>query len=605
MRYDPSTEERPKSRDLRGLRRLIAFVLPHRGRLLLAVAALIVAAATVLAFGVVIREVVDKGIGSGSAVALNDALLLFLVVVSLMALSVGARVYLVNWLGERVVADLRKAVFSHVLTLDISFFESTRTGEVISRLTTDTTLLQSVVGSTLATSVRNLLLIVGGIVMLLITSLKLTLLVLVGVPLVVVPVWLLGHRVRRLSRISQDRIADVAASVDEVLYGIRTVQAFRHEAVDRRVYGGHVESAFNAATDRSRMSATLASLVMLLTFCAIGVVLWFGGQDVLAGRMTGGELSAFVFFAVLVAGSVGALSEVAGELMRAAGATERLLELLATRPAVAAPQRPVALPEPATGRVAFKGVSFCYPSRPDQTVLRSLDLQIAPGETVALVGPSGAGKSTVMQLLLRFYDPQEGHIELDGVDLRSADPAALRQRMAVVPQEPVIFGTSARENIAYGLEDVNDADIRRAIVAAHASDFLDQLPDGLDTYLGERGVRLSGGQRQRIAIARALLRDPAVLLLDEATSALDAQSEKTVQLALEELMAGRTTLVIAHRLATVRKADRILVLDEGRVAAAGQHDDLVARGGLYARLAALQFRDGPANAPSEALAGDA
>ncbi|MGB5495670.1 MAG: ABC transporter transmembrane domain-containing protein, partial [Sedimenticolaceae bacterium] len=333
MRYDPSTEERPKSRDLRGLRQLVDFALPYRGRLLLAVAALIVAAATVLAFGVVIREVVDKGIGSGSAAALNDALLLFLAVVSLMALSVGARVYLVNWLGERVVADLRKAVFSHVLTLDIGFFESTRTGEVISRLTTDTTLLQSVVGSTLATSVRNLLLIVGGIVMLMITSLKLTLLVLVGVPLVVVPVWLLGHRVRRLSRISQDRIADVAASVDEVLYGIRTVQAFRHEAVDRRVYGGHVESAFDAATERSRMSATLASLVMLLTFCAIGVVLWFGGQDVLAGRMTGGELSAFVFFAVLVAGSVGALSEVAGELMRAAGATERLLELLATRPA--------------------------------------------------------------------------------------------------------------------------------------------------------------------------------------------------------------------------------------------------------------------------------
>jgi len=605
MRHNTSTEERPKSRDLRGLRQLIGFVLPYRGRLVLAAAALIVAAATVLAFGVVIREVVDKGIGSGSAAALNDALLLFLAVVSLMALSVGARVYLVNWLGERVVADLRKAVFSHVLTLDIGFFESTRTGEVISRLTTDTTLLQSVVGSTLATSVRNLLLIVGGIVMLLITSLKLTLLVLVGVPLVVVPVWLLGHRVRRLSRISQDRIADVAASVDEVLYGIRTVQAFRHEAVDRRVYGGHVESAFDAATERSRMSATLASLVMLLTFCAIGVVLWFGGQDVLAGHMTGGELSAFVFFAVLVAGSVGALSEVAGELMRAAGATERLLELLATRPAVAAPQRPVALPEPAAGRVAFKGVSFCYPSRPDQTVLRSLDLQIEPGETVALVGPSGAGKSTVMQLLLRFYDPEEGHIALDGVDVRNADPAALRQRIAVVPQEPVIFGTSARENIAYGLQEVSDADIHRAAVAAHASDFLDQLPDGLDTYLGERGVRLSGGQRQRIAIARALLRDPAVLLLDEATSALDAQSEKTVQLALEELMAGRTTLVIAHRLATVRKADRILVLDEGRVVAAGRHEDLVARGGLYARLAALQFRDGPANAPSPALAADA
>lgn len=605
MRNSPVTEERPKSRDLRGLRRLISFLRPYRGRLLLAVASLIVAAASVLAFGLVIREVVDRGIGSGSPAALNHALLLFLVVVTVMSLSVGARVYLVNWLGERVVADLRKAVFSHVLTLDIGFFESTRTGEVISRLTTDTTLLQSVVGSTLAISVRNLLLIIGGIAMLLITSLKLSLLVLVGVPLVVVPVWLLGHRVRRLSRISQDRIADVASSVDEVLYGIRTVQAFRHEAVDREVYGGHVESAFDAATERSRMSAALASLVMLLTFCAVGVVLWFGGRDVLAGRMTGGELSAFVFFAVLVAGSVGALSEVAGELMRAAGATERLLELLATRPAVATPRHPVALPEPAVGRVAFERVSFHYPSRPDQPVLQGLELQIEPGQTVALVGPSGAGKSTVMQLLLRFYDPQQGRIRLDGVDLRKADPAALRRRIAVVAQEPVIFGTSARENIAYGLQGASDGDVRRAAAAAHATDFLDQLPEGLDTYLGERGVRLSGGQRQRIAIARAVLRDPAVLLLDEATSALDAQSEKAVQQALEGLMAQRTTLVIAHRLATVRKADRILVMDGGRIVAAGQHDELVARGGLYARLAALQFRDGPAGASTPGFGTDA
>jgi len=573
----------------------------------LAAAALIVAAASVLAFGLVIREVVDQGIGSGNAATLNGALLLFLGVVSLMALSVGARVYLVNWLGERVVADVRKAVFSHVLTLDTGFFESTRSGEVISRLTTDTTLLQTLVGSALAITIRNLLLIIGGVVMLLVTSLKLTLLVLVGVPLVVVPVWLLGHRVRHLSRISQDRIADVAANVDEVLYGIRTVQAFRHEAVDRRVYGGHVESAFDAATARARVSGALTSLVMLLTFGAVGLVLWFGGQDVLAGHMSGGELSAFVFFAVLVAGSVGALSEVAGELMRAAGATERLMELLSTRPAVAPPNAPVALPDPAAGHVAFRHVSFSYPSRPSEPVLRSLELDIAPGETVALVGPSGAGKSTVMQLLLRFYDPLDGQIDLDGVDLRTAHPAEVRRRIAMVPQEPVIFGTSARENIAYGLEGATDSDIRLAAEAAHASEFLDRLPDGLDTYLGERGVRLSGGQRQRIAIARALLRDPAVLLLDEATSALDAQSEKSVQLALEELMAGRTTLVIAHRLATVRKADRIVVMDAGRIVAAGQHDDLVARGGLYASLAALQFRDGPAGdgALPRAQTGDA
>jgi ATP-binding cassette subfamily B protein len=570
--------------------------------LALAGVALVAAAAAVLAFGLVIREVVDSGLGSGGEGALDRSLALFLVVVSLMAVAVGARVYLVNWLGERVVADLRKSVFSHVLKLDTGFFEATRTGEVISRLTTDTTLLQTVVGSTLPITMRNLLLAVGGVVMLLATSPKLTLFVLLGVPLVVVPVWLLGRRVRQLSRESQDRIADLAANVDEVLYGIRTVQAFCHEAVDRRDYGGHVEAAFSAATRRARLSATLSAFVMLLTFGAVGLVLWIGGQDVLAGRMSGGELSAFVFFAVLVAGSVGALSEVAGELMRAAGAAERLMELLAAEPAVAPPTHPRPLPEPSRGHVVFRRCGFSYPSRPQEPVLREFDLDIAPGRTVALVGPSGAGKSTVMQLLLRFYDPQAGRIELDGVDLRTADPVQIRRRIALVPQEPVIFGTSARENIRYGLVDASDEDVQRAAEAAHATEFLSRLPDGLDTYLGERGVRLSGGQRQRIAIARALLRDPAVLLLDEATSALDAESEKAVQMALEELMAHRTTLIIAHRLATVRKADCIVVMQEGRIVATGRHDELVAGGGLYARLAALQFRDAPDGVAAASLA---
>ena len=591
MRHKHPEDDRSASRDLGNLRHLVGFLRPYRARLGLALLALVVAAGAVLAFGIVIREVVDRGIGSGNGAMLNQSLVLFLAVVSVMALSVGARVYVVNWLGERVVADVRKAVFSHVLTLDAGFFETTRTGEVISRLTTDTTLLQTVVGSTLAVSIRNLLLVVGGVVMLLITSLKLTLLVLVGVPLVVIPVWFLGHRVRRLSRISQDRVADVASRIDEVLYGIRTVQAFRHEDVDRRAYGENVEAAFDAAIARAKISGTLTALVMLMTFGGIGLVLWFGGQDVLAGRMTGGELSAFVFFAVLVAGSIGALSEVAGELMRAAGATERLMELLATSPSVVVAETPVALPVPAIGRVAFKQVGFSYPSRPGQRVIDALDLVVEPGETVALVGPSGAGKSTLLQLLLRYYDPQQGRVELDGVDLRLADLDEVRRRIAVVPQEPVIFGASARENIAYGL-DVSEAEIHSAVEAAHARDFIDRLPDGLDTYLGERGVRLSGGQKQRIAIARALLRDPAVLLLDEATSALDAQSEKSVQLALEELMAGRSTLLIAHRLATVRKADRIVVIQEGKIVATGRHDELVAQGGLYASLAALQFRDG-------------
>lgn len=591
MRPQPSNIERSPSQDLGNLRHLFGFLLPYRTRLALALLALFVAAGAVLAFGVVIRDVVDRGIGSGNGEMLNQSLLLFLAVVSVMALSVGARVYVVNWLGERVVADVRKAVFSHVLTLDAGFFETTRTGEVISRLTADTTLLQTVVGSTLAISIRNLLLVLGGVVMLLITSVKLTFLVLIGVPLVVVPVWLLGRRVRSLSRISQDRIADVASRIDEVLYGIRTVQAFRHEEADRLAYGEQVDAAFAAAVARAKFSGSLTSLVMLLTFAGIGLVLWFGGQDVLAGRMTGGELSAFVFFAVLVAGSVGALSEVAGELMRAAGATERLMELLATRSAVVVATTPVAMPEPAKGRVAFRGVSFSYPSRPDQHVIDGLDLIVQPGETVALVGPSGAGKSTLLQLLLRYYDPQLGRVELDGVDLRRADPDEVRRRIAIVPQEPVIFGATARENIAYGM-NVSDADIQAAVDASHAREFIDRLPDGLDTYLGERGVRLSGGQKQRIAIARALLRDPAVLLLDEATSALDAHSEKAVQLALEELMGGRSTLVIAHRLATVRKADRIVVMQGGRIVAMGRHEALVAEGGLYAGLAALQFRDG-------------
>jgi ATP-binding cassette subfamily B protein len=596
MRSAKEVSDRATSRNLGSLLQLVGFLRPYRGQIAIAAFALLIAAGSVLAFGIVIREVVDHGIGSGEAEALNRSLLLFLAVVSVMAISVGVRVYVVNWLGERIVADVRKAVFSHVLSLDAGFFENTRTGEVISRLTTDTTVLQTVVGSTLAVSLRNLLLIIGGVTMLLVTSLKLTLLVLVGVPLVVVPVWLLGSRVRRLARISQDRVADVAARVDESVYGIRTVQAFRHEAVDRRAYAEQVEAAFAAATARARVSGTLAALVMLLTFAAVGLVLWLGGQDVLAGRMTGGELSAFVFFAVLVAGSVGALSEVAGELMRAAGATERLLALLNTRPRIAPPADPTPLPEPPVGRVVFDRVAFSYPSRPDQPVLRDFDLCVEPGETVALVGPSGAGKSTLMQLLLRFYDPQEGKILLDGVELHRADPGEIRRRMAVVPQEPVIFGTSVRENIAYGLADVSDAAIREVADAAHATEFIERLPDGLDTYLGERGVRLSGGQRQRIAIARALLRDPAVLLLDEATSALDANSEKQVQLALDRLMAGRTTLVVAHRLATVRKADRIVVMDEGRILAIGRHEELVAAGGLYAGLAALQFRTDPAPA---------
>ena len=585
--------DRPKSRDLTPLRWLFGSLRPYRWRVALTVAALVTAAAAVLAFGWVIRDVVDRGLGSGDPAALNTSLAAFVAVIVVMGAAVGTRVYLVNWVGERVVADLRKAVFAKVLKLDAAFFEATRTGEVISRLTTDTTLLQGVVASTLPIAIRNLLLIAGGIVMLLATSPKLTILVLAGVPLVLLPVLWLGRRVRRLSRLSQDRVADVAANVDEVVHGIRTVQAFCHEAADRHTYGAHVDAVFHTATRRARLSAMLAGGVMLFTFGAIGIVLWFGGRGVLAGEMTGGDLSAFVFFAVLVAGSIGALSEVAGELMRAAGAAERLTELLAASPAVTSPAKPVSLPLRAASALAFEQCGFSYPSRPEARVLKEFDLTIEAGEQVAIVGPSGAGKSTVMQLLLRFYDPQVGRIRLDGVDLRDADLRALRERIALVPQDPVIFATSAYENIRFGREDVKHDAVRRAAEAAHALEFLDRLPNGLDTNLGERGVRLSGGQRQRIAIARALVRDPSLLLLDEATSALDAESERAVQLALQELMAGRTTLVIAHRLATVRKVDRIIVLQDGHIAATGTHEELVAQNGLYARLAALQFRDVP------------
>ncbi len=583
--------QRPTTRKLGPLMQLLQFIRPYRWQAVIAMVALLIAASAVLAFGQVIRVVVDSGLGAtGSAATLNRSLLLFLIVVVLMASAVTVRSYLLNWLGERVVADIRKAVFGRVLDLDVGFFEVTRAGEVISRLTGDTALLQVVVGSTLAMALRTSLLVLGGVVMLAITSPGLMGLVLLGLPLVIGPTWLLGRRVRALSRSSQDRIADVGAYIDEVIHGIRTVQAFCHEPLDRARYGEQVESAFTVALQRSLTSAILSGVATLLTFGAIGVVLWIGGHQVLDGVLSGGELSAFLFYAVVVAGAVGSLSELVGQLLRGAGASERLLELLEMRPKLVAPAQPVRLPVPTRGQIVFENVHFQYPARPDTAALTEVTFTVAAGERLALVGPSGAGKTTLLQLLLRFYDPAAGVIRFDGVDLRELGLHDLRQQLSLVPQDPIIFGADAWENIRYGMATATDEDVRRAAAAAHATEFLERLPQGFNTYLGERGVRLSGGERQRIAIARTILRNPTLLLLDEATSALDAESERLVQDALETLMRGRTSIVIAHRLATVRNADRILVLDQGRIVAAGRHEELMTEGGLYARLAALQFQ---------------
>ncbi len=589
-RIDPKPGvDHARARSLAPLRALWPFLKPYRAQILGAALCLTIAAVTVLALGQGLKALIDRGFGTGEAAMLDRAVLLLLAVVLVLAASTYGRYYLVTWLGERVVADLRRAVFDRVLALEPGWFEEVRTAEVISRLTTDTTVLQALVGSSVSVALRNLLLFLGGTALLFVTDAQLTGLVFLVVPLVLLPILLFGRQVRRLSRQSQDRIAELGSYIDESLQGIRTVQAFTHEDVDRLRLGERVEGAFEVAVRRTRARALLTAAVIALVFGAVSIVLWLGGHDVVSGRISPGDLSAFVFYAIVVAGSVGALSEVAGDVQRAAGAMERLSELLIARPRIAAPDHPSPLPIPARGAVEFAEVSFRYPSRPERSALTGVSFHIAPGERIALVGPSGAGKTTVLQLILRFYDADCGRILFDGVELRRADPKALRTRIGLVAQEPTIFAADITENIRYGRPEADEAMVRAAAEAAYAAEFIDRLPAGMATQLGERGVRLSGGQRQRIAIARAILRNPALLLLDEATSALDAESEQLVQAALDRLMADRTTLVIAHRLATVLMADRILVMDQGAIVESGSHEELMGAGGLYARLAALQF----------------
>ncbi len=572
-----------------GLKLLVPYLRPHRGRVALALLSLLVAAGTVLAFGACLRALIDRGFAQGRPDILNYALASLLVVALVLAIASGARFYLVSWLGERVVGNLRKDLFAHVVRLGPAWFEVKRSGDVMSRISADAQLIEQVIGSSASVALRNTLMCVGGIAMLVITNPKLALHVLAVVPLVVAPIVLFGRKVRALSREAQARLADMVSEGGETLDAVRTVQAFAQEDHASQRFGEATERAFGAACRRIARRAVMTTLVIFIVFSAVGFLLWMGGHDVITGQISAGDLSAFIFYAVLVAGSGGAISETIGDLQRASGAAERLAELGAEKPVIVESANPRALPKPTQGVVSFAEVSFRYPTRPDARALDRFDLAVAPGETVAIVGPSGAGKTTVFNLLLRFYDPEAGAIRIDGVDIRELRLADLRSTLAIVPQEPVLFTASVANNIRYGRPDASDAEVRAAADSASALSFIEALPQGFATDLGNRGVRLSGGQRQRIAVARALLCDPAILLLDEATSALDAESELAVQQALDRLMHKRTTLVIAHRLATVQKADRIVVIDRGRVVDVGHHTDLVRRGGLYARLAELQF----------------